>query len=143
AHEAMWRLALAEETARYAPAPVASDRLHDDLKTVRAALLSGDGVGVRLRAVLLPRSLAPWRDPRPISLRPCDLSGCQTSTTPRQDCARGSTWSHGHKDLRRPKDRCRCRLRSLLVSFLTPAPPFLETIHHPGTVGATLAFLPA
>ena len=70
AHEAMWRLALAEETARYAPAPVASDRLHDDLKTVRAALLSGVGVGVRLRAVLLPRSLAPWRDPRPVPIRP-------------------------------------------------------------------------
>src|SRR5699024_383307 len=68
--------------------------------------------------------------------------GCETSTTTKNR-ARGSTWSHGHEDLRRPKERCRCRLRSLLASFLTATPPFLEPIHHPGTVTATLALLPA
>ena len=65
AHEAVWRLALAEEAARYAPAPAASDRLHHDLRTVRGALRTGAGAGSRLRATLLPRSLAPWRRPRP------------------------------------------------------------------------------
>lgn len=66
AREAMWRLVLAEEAARYAPVPAISDRLRDDLKGVRAALLAEVGAGTRLRAALLPRSLAPWRHPRPV-----------------------------------------------------------------------------
>ncbi|WP_285731119.1 transglutaminaseTgpA domain-containing protein [Nocardiopsis sp. ATB16-24] len=62
---ALGRLALAEEAARYAPAPLPSEGLREDLRTARAGLVSVVGTGARARAVLLPRSLAPWRRPRP------------------------------------------------------------------------------
>ncbi|MBE2997368.1 transglutaminase domain-containing protein [Nocardiopsis sp. HNM0947] len=62
---ALWRLALAEEAARYAPDPVAGGQLREDLRTVRSALCASVGRGARMRAVLLPRSLAPWHRPRP------------------------------------------------------------------------------
>ncbi len=64
---ALGRLALAEEAARYAPAPLASQELREDLRTARAGLVAVAGAGARARAVLLPRSLAPWRRPRPES----------------------------------------------------------------------------
>ncbi|WP_017572723.1 hypothetical protein [Nocardiopsis halotolerans] len=62
---ALWRLALAEESARYAPSPTAPEGLGEDLRTARAGLAAAAGAGARARAVLLPRSLAPWRRPRP------------------------------------------------------------------------------
>lgn len=62
---ALWRVALAEESARYAPEPVAGGQLREDLRTVRAALAASAGRSARLRAVALPRSLAPWRRPCP------------------------------------------------------------------------------
>ncbi|MFE3457276.1 DUF3488 and DUF4129 domain-containing transglutaminase family protein [Nocardiopsis aegyptia] len=62
---ALWRLALAEESARYAPAPANGAGLQDDLRTARSGLMSAASRGARLRAVLLPRSLAPWTAPRP------------------------------------------------------------------------------
>lgn len=65
AHWALWRLALAEESARYAPEPVEGGQLRQDLGTVRAALMASAGRSTRLRASALPRSLAPWRRPRP------------------------------------------------------------------------------
>ncbi|WP_017587317.1 transglutaminase family protein [Nocardiopsis ganjiahuensis] len=79
AHAAVWRLALAEETARYAPAPAEGgtaaaggtadsaangDRLAADLATARKGLTATATGGDRWRAILLPRSLAPWRRPR-------------------------------------------------------------------------------
>ncbi|WP_017612941.1 transglutaminase-like domain-containing protein [Nocardiopsis salina] len=65
---ALWRLALAEEAARYAPDPVAGGQMREDLRTVRSALAASVGRGARTRAALLPRSLAPWRRPRPAPL---------------------------------------------------------------------------
>ncbi|KOX07281.1 transglutaminaseTgpA domain-containing protein [Nocardiopsis sp. NRRL B-16309] len=62
---ALWRLALAEESARYAPAPADGTGLREDLLTARAGLMSAASRGARLRAVLLPRSLPPWAAPRP------------------------------------------------------------------------------
>ncbi|GAB3695840.1 DUF3488 and transglutaminase-like domain-containing protein [Nocardiopsis oceani] len=64
AREALWRLALAEESARYAPAPEHDGRLADDLATARTGLASVTADGARWRALLLPRSLAPWNRPR-------------------------------------------------------------------------------
>ncbi|WP_067604349.1 transglutaminase family protein [Nocardiopsis listeri] len=61
---ALWRLALAEEAARYAPDPRPVQGLQGDLGTVVAALAGSVTSGRRWRAVLLPRSLAPWRRPR-------------------------------------------------------------------------------
>ncbi|NYH54338.1 transglutaminase-like putative cysteine protease [Nocardiopsis arvandica] len=65
AAEALWRLALAEESARYAPSPGSPEGLREDLWTALAGLDAAVGPGARLRAVLLPRSLAPWHRPRP------------------------------------------------------------------------------
>ncbi|NKY97728.1 DUF3488 and transglutaminase-like domain-containing protein [Nocardiopsis alborubida] len=61
---ALRRLALAEEQARYAPSPRAPEGLREDLRTALAGLAGVVGAGARLRAVLLPRSLAPWHRPR-------------------------------------------------------------------------------
>ncbi|WP_191272705.1 transglutaminase family protein [Nocardiopsis terrae] len=61
---ALWRLALAEEAARYAPDPAGGGRLAEDLGTARSGLAAAAAGGDRWRAVLLPRSLAPWRRPR-------------------------------------------------------------------------------
>ena len=61
---ALWRLALAEEGARYAPEPRPAQGLQGDLGTVVAVLSGSVTTGRRWRAVLLPRSLAPWRRPR-------------------------------------------------------------------------------
>ncbi|WP_017622222.1 transglutaminase family protein [Nocardiopsis chromatogenes] len=57
--EALWRLALAEEAARYAPAPAAAPpgALVADLRRAGAAIRRSSGRGTRVRAVLLPRSL--------------------------------------------------------------------------------------
>ncbi|MFD6953648.1 transglutaminase [Nocardiopsis sp. TSRI0078] len=65
AAEALWRLALAEEAARYAPSPKPPEGLREDLRTALAGLVAVVGPAARVRAVLLPRSLAPWRRPRP------------------------------------------------------------------------------
>jgi len=62
---ALWRLALAEESARYAPAPTGPADLREDLGTACAGLAAATGAGTRIRAILLPRSLAPRRRPRP------------------------------------------------------------------------------
>ncbi|RKS09858.1 transglutaminase superfamily protein [Nocardiopsis sp. Huas11] len=62
---ALWRLALAEESARYAPAPADGADLREDLRTARLGLLSAASRGARLRALFLPRSLVPWAVPRP------------------------------------------------------------------------------
>lgn len=62
---ALWRLALAEESARYAPEPAAAGRPWEDLRTVRAALTASAGRSARLWAMVLPRSLAPWKRPLP------------------------------------------------------------------------------
>lgn len=64
---ALRRLALAEESARYAPSPTASEGLCEDLRAAIAGLSETVGGGARVRAVLLPRSLAPWHRPRPAS----------------------------------------------------------------------------
>lgn len=64
ARDALWRLALAEEGARYAPEPQQVQGLRDDLDTVVSALSGAATTGRRWRAVLLPPSLAPWRRPR-------------------------------------------------------------------------------
>ncbi|RAY16537.1 transglutaminase [Actinomadura craniellae] len=56
AAEAMGRLALAEERARYAPTPAAADTLRADVATVRAAFASSVGRATRWRARLLPPS---------------------------------------------------------------------------------------
>ncbi|WP_159941338.1 MULTISPECIES: transglutaminaseTgpA domain-containing protein [unclassified Nocardiopsis] len=63
---ALWRLALAEEAARYAPSPTEPEALRQDLETARAGLAATVRPGARVRAVLLPRSLAPWNRPRPV-----------------------------------------------------------------------------
>ncbi|MEV2274913.1 DUF3488 and transglutaminase-like domain-containing protein [Nocardiopsis sp. NPDC049922] len=65
ARAALWRLALGEESARYAPEPVAAPGARADLAVARAALAAASGRAARARAVLLPRSLAPWNRPRP------------------------------------------------------------------------------
>ncbi|MES0833540.1 transglutaminaseTgpA domain-containing protein [Nocardiopsis tropica] len=62
---ALWRLALAEESARYAPAPTGAGGLRADLAAACAGLAAAAGRGARVRAALLPRSLAPWHRPRP------------------------------------------------------------------------------
>ncbi|MBR8741579.1 DUF3488 and transglutaminase-like domain-containing protein [Nocardiopsis sp. MG754419] len=64
ARNALWRLALAEEAARYAPEPRTVPGLAGDLDTARAALIGAATAGWRWRALLLPPSLAPWRRPR-------------------------------------------------------------------------------
>ncbi len=68
ARRALWRLALAEEAARYAPEPTTDGRPRQDLRTVRAALAASTSRSARLRAVVLPLSLAPWKRPRPAPL---------------------------------------------------------------------------
>ncbi|MDA2814979.1 DUF3488 and transglutaminase-like domain-containing protein [Nocardiopsis sp. RSe5-2] len=57
--EALRRLALAEEAARYAPSPAAAPpgALVADLRRASAAMRRSRGRGTRARAVLLPRSL--------------------------------------------------------------------------------------
>lgn len=69
AHAAVWRLALAEESARYAPEPgdaqhTDGDRITADLATARTGAKAAATRGDRCRALLLPRSLAPWHRPR-------------------------------------------------------------------------------
>ncbi|PDP88804.1 transglutaminase [Glycomyces fuscus] len=64
AASALRRLALAEESARYAPSPQAPEGLREDLRAALAGLTGVVGAGTRVRAVLLPRSLAPWHRPR-------------------------------------------------------------------------------
>ncbi|MDA0565354.1 DUF3488 and transglutaminase-like domain-containing protein [Streptomonospora sp. S1-112] len=56
ARTALWRLAMAEESARYAPRP-GEAAAPEDGRRVRAALRAARGRGAALRAVLLPRSL--------------------------------------------------------------------------------------
>ncbi|WP_369797683.1 transglutaminaseTgpA domain-containing protein [Nocardiopsis sp. CNT312] len=67
ARDALLRLALAEEAARYAPAPAPVHGVGADLRTACAALAAVSSRWDRARALLLPRSLAPWRrgTPRP------------------------------------------------------------------------------
>jgi transglutaminase-like putative cysteine protease len=62
---ALWRLALAEESARYAPVPADGSGLREDLLAARSGLTAAASRGARARALLLPRSLAPWAAPRP------------------------------------------------------------------------------
>ncbi|MBB6172462.1 transglutaminase-like putative cysteine protease [Nocardiopsis mwathae] len=57
AREAVWRIALAEESARYAPRPVVPRSLAADVHTVRRALRRRVGLAARVRGTLLPRSL--------------------------------------------------------------------------------------
>ncbi|CAM3869447.1 DUF3488 domain-containing protein [Nocardiopsis gilva] len=57
AREALWRIALSEESARYAPHPVVPLSLPADVHTVRRALRARLGVLALIRAILLPRSL--------------------------------------------------------------------------------------
>lgn len=66
AREALWRIAMAEESARYAPRPEVPKSLDADCRTVRAALRAAQGPGVRLRAALLPASVLriPWSGER-------------------------------------------------------------------------------
>ena len=64
ARAALWRLALAEESARYAPEPQDAQGLGSDLVTARSALVGASPGGRQWRAMLLPASLAPWRRPR-------------------------------------------------------------------------------
>ena len=64
ARGALWRLALAEENARYAPEPQGGQGLEIDLDSARTALAGVASPGRRLRALLLPPSLAPWRRPK-------------------------------------------------------------------------------
>ncbi|MFE1168996.1 transglutaminaseTgpA domain-containing protein [Nocardiopsis sp. NPDC058789] len=69
AHAAVWRLALAEEAARYAPDPgdvqhTDGARIAADLATARSGAHGTATRGDRWRALLLPRSLAPWHRPR-------------------------------------------------------------------------------
>jgi transglutaminase-like putative cysteine protease len=60
--EALERIALAEERARYARAPVASAQLHSDVATVRRAMGKACRLPVRCAAIALPASaLAPAR----------------------------------------------------------------------------------
>lgn len=59
AQRALWRIAEAEEQARYAPhAPIAPS-LRADTRTVRSAVLRSVSRRARLRATVLPRSLWP------------------------------------------------------------------------------------
>lgn len=64
ARGALWRLALAEENARYAPEPQGGQELGGDLDAAQRALLAAASPGRRSRALLLPPSLAPWRRSR-------------------------------------------------------------------------------
>jgi len=60
--EALARIARAEERARYAPAPLASDQLRGDVTTVRRAMARACRPPARLAAIVLPASvLAPAR----------------------------------------------------------------------------------
>jgi hypothetical protein len=60
--EALERIALAEERARYARAPVASAQLHGDVATVRRAMGRACRLPARCAAIALPASaLAPAR----------------------------------------------------------------------------------
>jgi transglutaminase-like putative cysteine protease len=60
--EALERIALAEERARYARAPVASAELHGDVTTVRRAMSRACRLPARCAAIVLPASaLAPAR----------------------------------------------------------------------------------
>jgi transglutaminase-like putative cysteine protease len=60
--EALERIALAEERARYATAPVASGQLHSDVATVRRAMGKACRLPARCAAIALPAStLAPAR----------------------------------------------------------------------------------
>ncbi|MBB5489245.1 transglutaminase-like putative cysteine protease [Nocardiopsis metallicus] len=64
AHAAIWRLARAEEAARYAPDPQTGTQLAADLATATTGLSASASGSDRWRALLLPRSLAPWQRPR-------------------------------------------------------------------------------
>ncbi|MFC3998652.1 transglutaminaseTgpA domain-containing protein [Nocardiopsis sediminis] len=58
--EALWRVAMAQESACYAPDPAAvPESLEEDVRAVRTALRASLGRAALLRAVLLPRSLLP------------------------------------------------------------------------------------
>jgi hypothetical protein len=60
--EALERIAIAEERARYARAPVASGQLHSDVTTVRRAMGRACRLPARCAAIALPAStLAPAR----------------------------------------------------------------------------------
>ena len=60
--EALERIALAEERARYAKAPAASGQLHSDVATVRRAMGKACRLPARCAAIALPAStLAPAR----------------------------------------------------------------------------------
>jgi hypothetical protein len=60
--EALERIALAEERARYARAPLASAQLHSDVATVRRAMGKACRLPARCAAVAMPASaLAPAR----------------------------------------------------------------------------------
>jgi len=60
--EALERIALAEERARYARTPVASAQLRSDVTTVRRAVAKACGLPARWAAMVLPASaLAPAR----------------------------------------------------------------------------------
>ncbi|MFB8767532.1 transglutaminaseTgpA domain-containing protein [Nocardiopsis alba] len=61
ARAALWRLALAEETARYAPEPHTVQSSGVDLDTVVTALTATVPPGRRWRALLIPLSLLPRR----------------------------------------------------------------------------------
>ncbi|MQA94745.1 MAG: transglutaminase [Streptosporangiales bacterium] len=56
AAEALWRIALAEERARYAPAPAPAPALAADVAQVRRAARAAVRPHRRLRAILFPRS---------------------------------------------------------------------------------------
>ncbi|MFC4561454.1 transglutaminaseTgpA domain-containing protein [Nocardiopsis mangrovi] len=75
AREALWRAAMAQESACYAPDPTGvppGPDLDRDVRVVRAALRASLGRAALLRAVLLPRSLLPPRAaaPRPAGPEP-------------------------------------------------------------------------
>ncbi|KIH98660.1 hypothetical protein LP52_11950 [Streptomonospora alba] len=66
ARAAVWRLAMGEESARYAPEFAQEGTPSDDSRRVRAALRAACGRAAALRAVVLPRSLLP-APPAPVA----------------------------------------------------------------------------
>ncbi|MUL40850.1 transglutaminase domain-containing protein [Streptomonospora sp. PA3] len=78
AREGLWRLAMAEESARYAPEIVQEGSASADSRRVRAALRASRGRRSALRASVLPASLlpAPQLPPdSPLSRRPGPAAG--------------------------------------------------------------------
>ncbi|MBB4930936.1 transglutaminase-like putative cysteine protease [Lipingzhangella halophila] len=67
AREALWRVAMAEESARYAPNPEVGHSLGPDLATTRAGLRAAVSRARRIRALAAPRSVL--RLPRPAARR--------------------------------------------------------------------------